>query len=1273
MEFNVIGIDDVTTSPLERFTCATNDGTNIYVGSESVSGQGHVWKYSPDYGWSKITENLIDSTAKSISAIKYKNSKLFVGTQGTFTNYGTGQVWVHKGINNGWKQLTFYGTGVVNIGIRSIEFLNNDLYTAGSYYLVWKYVNGALDLPYSPSYWSEPYGALSSTIWNDLVSDGQNIYGAITAFTVSSNVIKYNGASWDTIATNGFGDRYNVGTSKLCLHNNQLIAATFNDKTGTEVWKYDGASWSQINVDGFGASSNYTTVSLESIDGSLLASVEGIGGGEIWKYNEAGTSWTKQTLSTDVIYKSYIIQRVGSINYLVGKVKKNFIADTSIVDWITLAERVDASANYFPDGSVACFPVENNKYRFIAANSLWTLVTEGPLSDPLETVISPAQYSKGLDNYDPSKFGITKGTDITDKKADFSGFNPSITSDPVYLPNVRYLSAGVVYKIPDTSTIILWAHGEEGYWNSASLSAQFDGTYFNSFVRQLVSFDNGNTIYDCGTILHSAYKARPNTAVSGNGMGLGGYAIRDGYFYFFYNFDTIAPTQPDNTATRLSVMRASYQDVIDSALNKTTCDWYKYYNGSFSESSLTGTSTDLLTYITGVGWCVAYYSTILNKYVFFTTASTNTIDYNSFYVFPEINATDFDEECYVMLSEDGINWGFPEKVSKFGTSCVYTTPISFDGYKGELSEEFRVLGQPALWTSPNTISKYHTVTTQQVRDVDRSFSISKYTQPFKIPKAMDRGQLHPVVATIHHIGEQAKLLEASAYYHYNPSSYVLDNSWRNVLQSYANSSTELSGDFPNSFDDYVDFRFGRDFHKFYEEYTHSFNAHRTSPMVTKQNGPVILAHALGSLLYNSDFDKRGSLTTAYPSLVTTNLANTVEFRSKDGVFSSSGTTSGTYIASSILNVGEREYEFRNSGILDHIELCQVSGSSRNNNFVILDIDPSFKSSTRRNSLLDDNILIKQSAFDGFGRIIFDISKYSFDSNLYDVTSNFLSPDHEFNVKFKSVISDSEGLSFGGGTVAVWIHTKPEMNKIWSYTKEGQWVQHSASAITVQDVLSNSHLFNLPRIERDLSQKFKCIKFLDKNNPNRKNDVIASITESDFTEVSINFNTRNHACIGTEKTIVPQEYFEGVSNHVHRLDQDYVIEVFTVPTQDDKFTLYYDLSMIDLTLNKMSKPLITGIPNGSNMGDIYCQEFRVDLDKQQILNIIKYFNQIRGEYSKPGYTGINNLTGYASRSATTTSGFYEVSGGSRLNYTESPLWNTTSINASSLIESITIIN
>ena len=114
-------------------------------------------------------------------------------------------------------------------------------------------------------------------------------------------------------------------------------------------------------------------------------------------------------------------------------------------------------------------------------------------------------------------------------------------------------------------------------------------------------------------------------------------------------------------------------------------------------------------------------------------------------------------------------------------------------------------------------------------------------------------------------------------------------------------------------------------------------------------------------------------------------------------------------------------------------------------------------------------------------------------------------------------------------------------------------------------------------------------------------------------------------------------------------------------------------MIDLTLNKWEKPFVTGISNGSNMGERFCKEFRVDLPKDKVLSVLKYFNHINNAFQTTGYTGINHMTGLASRVKSVTQSFYESQGGSRINYVENPSWNSNTKNASNLIEDITIIN
>jgi len=882
------------------------------------------------------------------------------------------------------------------------------------------------------------------------------------------------------------------------------------------------------------------------------------------------------------------------------------------------------------------------------------------------------------------KFKITsgsRGTSALDWKPDAVSGSLGQVFSITNTSGVYHYAGGPVYKDNTSGVTLVFARAEEGYWaynDVSNVDATRPGGWLGS-IRIQVSLDDGNTLYDCGKIITSQVSSSPTGSASGpvfiaDTLANVAFATkRDDYLYVYYTTDKNGITSDDYAA--LCVARASYSSVIESALNKTVCPWSKYYDGSFSQPGLNGSATNLITgYSLGIlKHITGFYSPQLQKTVIIFNSSQRTIDNNLVF----IKSDQSFDSLFAIYSDDGITFSYPHKLKSMDAGLRYFSFVGPETYLGIGSESLIGYSTSGYWGDWRNISTSRfaiSSLTSESPELFTGFSVGQYAVPFKISKTLDRGQLHPYMATLHYIMEQAKIQEASAYYYQNPSALIAFGKWKNVLQSYANSSTELSGNYPDSFDDYLNYELGRDIHKFYNYYTKYFNRHKTSPVIMDMDGPMITSHALGSLIYNSKFDNRGSLTASNPNFITTNLSSVYDFRVGSGVFSSSGISSGTYVASSILNYGSSINEYRNSGILDHIELCQTSGSSPNNLFSLIDINYSGKPLSTRNKLLNDNVLIRQVSNDGFGRIIFDISKYTINNPLYGVSKNFLLPEHQFQFSIKTLISDFNGLRLGYGNIGIWIHTKPESNHVWSYVPSTGWVQHSASGITKQDVLAKySHIFSLPKLIREKPgedpSKFICLNYLNKDNPNRTNDVMASFLEENFSELKIKFNTLNKSC--DFRLIPSRDYADQISTDVHRVDQNYVIEVFTIPNPTDKnFTLFYDVNMIDLTLNKMSKPFVTGIKNGSHFGEIYSKQFRVDLSKEHILNIIKYFNQIAGAYQS---SKIDNFKGYASRVASSTSGIYEVSGGSRINYVEDPYWGGINLNSRNLNEIVSIIN
>ena len=607
---------------------------------------------------------------------------------------------------------------------------------------------------------------------------------------------------------------------------------------------------------------------------------------------------------------------------------------------------------------------------------------------------------------------------------------------------------------------------------------------------------------------------------------------------------------------------------------------------------------------------------------------------------------------------------------------------------------------PAIWSqceglnSDNTYYEYDVSNTQNVRGQSANFQANT-------DRSTDRGQLPGIYAAMHRIGERRKYLDAdlirvgipaiqedikelAPFSSVGPGvasalSILEDNltNWTSgVTVSYVNSAT--NGDitfvadpgnksanlyaFPANLNNYYNFEFGRDFHRLYRIYQDNFQWHRLSPDIQDKDGANVFSHTFGPLLYNHDLEVLGSLKSSVASSFASPEKLTVtstEFTGA-GSFLTSSTSSLVYVSSTSSYQGSAIFERVSSGIVDAVELVLTSGTEDDSSFSLIRVPSSQRKSYEDPFLYDNTMVIMRSGANAATRVRFDISKYDADSS-YPIANNFLSPEHEFKVNLNSLISRDSGTTLGGRSVGIWIHTRPEGEKMWSFTPQGDWVQHD-KLISRQDIFSrygHTKQFESKPHNPQSTTTFSNLQCIDQIPTNRTSPIIG-LAASSFEDFEVTFNTRNR------EIRLPRDYQKSYEQ-LHRLDQNYVIEVFMSPgAQPDEFMLLDTLTVQDMTMKKLSEIFAAGTLSDPLcvLGDLKrgCAESRVDLTKQDIFDVFKHFNNIAGK---------NAATAYASRDKAKTETIMKSEGGSRVDYRQLFAFNDVTTTPDSANAALTV--
>lgn len=498
-----------------------------------------------------------------------------------------------------------------------------------------------------------------------------------------------------------------------------------------------------------------------------------------------------------------------------------------------------------------------------------------------------------------------------------------------------------------------------------------------------------------------------------------------------------------------------------------------------------------------------------------------------------------------------------------------------------------------------------------------------------------RGATHQIYGVFHDLMERTNY--ASAYeITKDASAFVQDFYWKNWTVSYANSAILASGWAPSTLNDYYNYSISRGVHKLYHTYLTDFQKHALFP--DPLDGSSIFSHIYGSICENSTFEHVGTGGNAlYASSIeaVTGITPATDYLSAPEFGGYQIGLNDDVIA--LITTGT--IENRSHEIIKEVELIQTSGSSSRNTFEIYRLANAFATTNPENNYVINNTLVKHKAVDGLSRI-----KFGFD--YYDTSKkNFLVPEHKFALSLKAVAGKDNGTTLGGSRLGIWIHTNNESGMVWSYTPKGQWVLNHITDLTIEYILQNLTTYYTFR-EKPFSllqsntgeNPYKCIDLID--NPSR--GIIRSLIEKDFENLTIEFNTLN------KLICVPERYYK-VYGQVHRLTQNYNINMFMIPDRNaDKFVIFDHISLHDKTLREFASIKVGGTPTPFPFKEP-CDSTLVEIREDQLFSIFRFFKSIAPD------TLPTILSQYLGRDWPDFDGDSISDGGSRLNYRLNPEW------------------
>ena len=454
---------------------------------------------------------------------------------------------------------------------------------------------------------------------------------------------------------------------------------------------------------------------------------------------------------------------------------------------------------------------------------------------------------------------------------------------------------------------------------------------------------------------------------------------------------------------------------------------------------------------------------------------------------------------------------------------------------------------------------------------------------------------------------------------------------------------------------YENFTLGRKINELYHTYMFNFSGHGVNSNYNLMGGPNFFSHTFGPYLYNSDFDIDGSAlnTSGWLAASSPTYEVDIAYYGGSGILSLSGMVDeyadlGTYAASTAEDLPLSYPEFRNNHLVSAIELVDTSSGTvfaQHPIFSIFNLSRDDQSKYSYTKYLINNQIIKyhrSESGESLPRLRIKID----DSDINNMARNFLQPDHDYEISVKAHNLTVDSGVLGGLDLACWIHTEPERSEVWSHTlfpgDRSGWGTLSIADLSgntnpvggIELASENSQIQSFAKgnlgnvigsgeagtgkgiLTTTTSYDYRCwepknittlIKGADPQ-------AIANINAKTLNTLKFKFSTNN-------KSAIPSNEYRDSIGKVHRTNQKYTLEFFALAGHQNKFIVFEDISIRDIT--------------SYNNSVIQTQYGEAQLDSSDLKAVFIFLK------------GLSK--GLASRNSTITEGTMGESGGSRLNY------------------------